>query len=216
MKTVYFVRHGESENNAARRYNSFDTPLSSKGIEQAHTIAERCAKLPIELIYASTMPRSRQTAEIIARKVPVALEESGHFKERITASRILGKDRHDPEVKAIVEQNWEHFHDPKWRFEDGENFQDLKDRALAGLELLASRPEQHILVVSHGFFTLIIAATVIFGNDLSSQECAHIIGGLDDLENTAISIIKQHTKVRRFSGRSQWLLRVWNDHAHLG
>jgi probable phosphoglycerate mutase len=216
MKTVYFVRHGESENNAAERYNSFDTPLSPKGVGQAHVIAERCAKLPIELIYASTMPRSRQTAEIIAKKIPVAIEESGHFRERITASRILGRDRNDPEVRTIVEENWKHFQDPKWRFEDGENFQDLKTRALAGLELLASRPEEHILVVSHGFFMFVIAAAVIFGNDLSSEECAHIIGGLGDLENTAMAVVKKHKEVRRFSGDSEWILHVWNDHAHLG
>jgi broad specificity phosphatase PhoE len=215
MKTIYFVRHGQSENNAAKRYNKFDTPLSEKGKLQAQAIAERCTKLPVDLIYASTMPRSRQTAEIIAQKISAPIEESGLFRERITASRILGRSRDEPEVREIARTNWEHFHDPEWRFEDGENFQDLKDRALAGLALLASRPEENILVVSHGFFMFVMAAAVMFGQDLTSRECLHIIESLGDLENTAISVVQQKDD-RKSATRSQWLLRVWNDHAHLG
>ncbi len=215
MKTVYFVRHGESENNAIKHYNTSDTPLSLIGERQAEMVAERCTKLPVELIVASDMLRAQQTAKIISGRIHINVETCPHFRERITATSILGKSRKDPHVMAAVALSEENFHTVGWRYEDGENFEDLKSRALNGLRYLEERPEKEIVVVSHGFFMFVMAAAVMFGSELSSHECLHIINGLGRLENTSLTVAKRDEE-KRNNKRSEWRLVVWNDHAHLG
>ena len=215
MKTVYFVRHGESENNASARYNAFDTRLSQKGEQQAAEIAERCAKLPIQAIIASDMLRAQQTAGIIAQRIGIEIQTSDLFREKITSTRILGKKHDDPEAIKIVKESDENFHVPTWRNSDGENFEDLKQRALKGFDYLANRKEDSILVVTHGFFLYFIAAVALFGTELTSHECSHIMHGLGDSKNSSLAIIKQR-KIERVGDRSSWEISVWNDHSHLG
>ncbi len=214
MKTVYFVRHGESKNNAIKHYNTPDTPLSVKGEEQAEIVGERCKKLPIEIIIASDMHRAQQTAKIISSQIQRDVETCAFFRERITATSILGKSRKDPSVMGAVTLSKQNFHTVGWRYEDGENFEDLKARALKGLAYLEERPEKEIVVVSHGFFMFIMAAVVMFGHELTSRECLHLVQGLGRLENTSLSVAKRNSDRR--DGRSDWRLTVWNDHAHLG
>ncbi|MDO8451619.1 MAG: histidine phosphatase family protein [bacterium] len=215
MKTIYFVRHGESENNAVRRFNSIDTPLSEIGMGQAETIAKRLARLPIKAIVSSDMLRAQQTSLIISSRIGIPVETSSYFRERVSATSILGKKRDDPSTVAAMKKIQDHFHDSGWRYEDGENFEDLKKRAIEGLEYLEKRNEDAMAVVSHGIFMYIIAATVMFGSSLTSRECMHIMESLGKLENTALTVVKRRSSKVEGS-QSPWRLMVWNDHAHLG
>ncbi|QQG37677.1 MAG: histidine phosphatase family protein [Candidatus Kaiserbacteria bacterium] len=215
MKTVYFVRHGESVNNATHKYNDIDTPLSKAGEAQALEIAKRCQQLPIDVVVASDMERARQTAGHIVAGTNLKTEFSALFRERITATVILGRDHDDPEVRKIVMESWDRFDEPGWRFPGGENFEDLKMRALAALDFLAERTESNILVVSHGFFMYVVAAAILFGKEMTSHECRHVINGFGQLENTALSVATRGGEVNK-TARSEWVLEVWNDHAHLG
>lgn len=62
----FFVRHGESVWNAARRVQGqSDVPLSAIGLAQAHEAAGRIAGQPVGAIFASPLQRARRTAEII-------------------------------------------------------------------------------------------------------------------------------------------------------
>lgn len=215
MKTIYFVRHGESENNAVRRFNAIDTPLSEIGKKQAETIANRLTKLPVKIIVSSDMLRAQQTSQIISSRIGIAFETSALFRERISATSILGKRRDDPAVAEAMKKIHEHFHVADWRYEDGENFEDLKSRALQGLEYLETKSEDAIAVVSHGIFMYFIAAAVMFGSSLTSRECLHIMESLGELENTALTVVK-HRSSKGARSQSLWRLMVWNDHAHLG
>lgn len=215
MKTIYFVRHGESENNATHKYNSIDTPLSKRGEQQAEIIAERCSKLSAEIIIASDMLRAQQTAKTIASRTGLSIETNKCFRERVSATSILGKSRDDVEAAAAMKMIEENFHVPEWRYEDGENFEGLKQRALEGLDHVAQRPESNIIVVSHGYFMYVVVAAVMFGRDLTSHECKHVIESLGELENTALTVVK-HRRTSTSESRSPWRLIVWNDHAHLG
>jgi len=218
MKTIYLVRHGESDNNATGRYNSPDSGLSASGREQAMHIAKRCEKLPIDVIISSEIIRAKDTATTIASHMGKELEFSDFFTERKLPSSLQGKERKAPEVSAAIQAIQDNFHTPGYRFEDGENFEDLKTRALAGLKFLENRPEEHILVVTHGFFLTILAAAVIFGEKLTSEECMAMMRGLQVMRNTGLSILRfdDHTGQGLDGLESPWQLRVWNDHAHLG
>lgn len=210
MKNIYFVRHGESEGNVGPILQSFTTPLTPKGREQAEYIAERATKLPVEAIISSPMARARETAEIILVKVSKPIEYSDLFGERRRPAEIIGQPKDAPrsiEIKKIVEEN---FHLPTYRFSDEENFEDLKSRAKEALAYLAARPEDNVLVVTHGLFMRIVLAYVIHGEALTSEECVRFIHGLN-MENTGLTILGYDA-----TKRSPWWLWVWNDHAHLG
>jgi len=82
-----FVRHGATAPNLAglRCGGDLDVPLTAVGRRQAADVAERIARLdpPVKLIVTSDLKRNRETADIIARKLPgVTLLVQPAFSER--------------------------------------------------------------------------------------------------------------------------------------
>ena len=78
----FFVRHGESVWNAARRVQGqSDVPLSAIGLAQAHEAAGRIAGQPVGAIFASPLQRARRTAEIIngTLGLPISFHAAGSF-----------------------------------------------------------------------------------------------------------------------------------------
>jgi len=75
---ILLVRHGETEWNRERRNQGrFDSPLTERGIAQAHAIGRLIAVLPnaaAARIVASPLGRARRTAEIISEHLDPALE----------------------------------------------------------------------------------------------------------------------------------------------
>ncbi len=219
MKTVYFVRHGESEANAGREiYHGEATPLTEKGREQARFIAKRCAKLEAEVLIASTAVRAQQTASFIAESTGLPVEVSGLFTERKQPPELMGRSRTDEDAIRL-EHEWAlTLLKDGVRVGGGENFADLKARVLEGLRHLHERPEERILVVSHGFFLHMLVALVTLGESLTSAEFNRVAPAVW-MDNTGLTRIEYRDQVfTRIDGERHrgWVLRVWNDHAHLG
>ncbi|MDP4020882.1 MAG: histidine phosphatase family protein [Candidatus Adlerbacteria bacterium] len=215
MKTIYLVRHGESEANISQNHGSPDSPLTERGHQQAKFIAERASKLPVELLISSDFTRARQTAEHISKKIGLEPEISRLFGESKGPSRFFNASYEDQEAITAFAQMRENYGKPGWRFEDGENFEDHHTRAMAALQLLADKKEERILVVTHGMFLRILAAHVIFGAEITAHECQRVVHSLET-ENTGLTIFNYGSSF--YDGRSRenpWLLWVYNDHAHL-
>lgn len=143
---IYFLRHGETEYNAERRYQGTrDIPLSAAG-----RAALRPPGLAPAVVYTSTLCRTIQTAEILfpgARIQPVAdLREMcfGDFEGR---SYIEMGD--DPDYRAWVE-GWCLGRCPG-SMEDRAQFIDRVCRAFAALvdEALAAG-EESLVIIAHG------------------------------------------------------------------
>lgn len=223
MKTVYFVRHGESAANVATpnregRYEGEASPLTEKGREQAQFIAKRCTNLPAEALIASTATRAKQTAEYISEATGLALEVNGLFTERKIPKELLGCLRNDPASKAMEEMWMRSFFQDDVRVGTGENFADLKARVLQALEYLLRRREKHMLVATHGFFLHMVIAVVTLGESLTAAEFNRVAPAVW-IDNTGIARIDYRDQVfTRVDGKrgTGWVLRVWNDHAHLG
>ncbi len=75
---ILLVRHGETEWNLRRRgQGRFDSPLTERGVAQAHAIGRLLGTLPIAAaarIVASPLGRARRTAEIVREHVDPAPE----------------------------------------------------------------------------------------------------------------------------------------------
>ena len=67
---IYFVRHGETVLTPTRKFSgtgALDPELMQDGLDQAELVAEEAVKLGAEVLIASPLKRTRQTAEAIAR-----------------------------------------------------------------------------------------------------------------------------------------------------
>lgn len=60
-----FVRHGETDGNHARIFQTAEQPLNARGLAQAEAASEVLKGEKIQRIVASTMPRAWVTAEIL-------------------------------------------------------------------------------------------------------------------------------------------------------
>ena len=73
-RPFYFVRHGETETNAAGLIaGSLDVVLTARGREQAFAAGEALSSEPITAIYVSPLKRARETAEPIAARFHLPL-----------------------------------------------------------------------------------------------------------------------------------------------
>ena len=86
---VYFVRHGETNLNAARTLQPADSELSAKGEEQAKFLAKRVSQLPIDVIISSPMKRAQQTAGIINAALQKQIIYSELLQERARGKEIV-------------------------------------------------------------------------------------------------------------------------------
>lgn len=211
MKTIYFIRHGESEGNTGPVRQDGFSVLSDRGREQAAFMAERCSKLPIDILVSSTMTRAQQTASIIGDKIGKEILSSELFAERRRPSAQTGKPKDDLEALNIDKEIWNNFGTAEYRHSDEENFEDLRNRVRQALEFLVNCPEENIAVVTHGFFMRIIMAYVVFRERLTGKECELFMRTFH-MENTGLTILK-------YAGPDKeppWWVWTWNDHAHLG
>ena len=210
-KTVYFVRHGQSEGNVGTVYQPLNSPLTEKGREQAKYIAERVAAFSFESIVSSPLTRAKETAETIAERVKKPIEFSDLFVERRKPTNLNGKSHADEDAQAL-NNDWEKsLYTSGYRAQDGENFDELMLRAAQALKHLANRPEKELLVVTHGFFLRTMVAYIILGKKIDGDAFKHFQYRVRT-QNTGLSVLEFDSEL----GDLSWRLLVWNDHAHLG
>jgi broad specificity phosphatase PhoE len=216
QKTIYFFRHGQSEGNI-QHLDSINEDihlaeqyLTELGREQSQRLAKRIAKFELDVLLSSTLTRARETTEIISQYSDYNIEYSDFFIERQKPSSIIGKLRSD-ELILATENAWKHsLFNSGEQVEDGDSYDTMIVRVDKALELLQSRPEQNIGVVTHQFFlnTLIIRA--ILGDTINPE----LYDRLQEqywIENAGLTIL-QYNPEYPYTG---WRVWVYNDHSHL-
>lgn len=211
-KTVYFVRHGQSEDNARPVFQSQHSPLNERGKEQAEKIAERAARLEFDHLISSPYLRARETAEAISRVTGKVPEFSDLFVERIKPSAIEGKLYDDTEAKELNEK-WRETHFAKGlKVEDGENYEEIVARADKALEFLEDHEGENLVVVTHGLFFRTMMLRVILGDSMTEANLKSFQHAAT-MKNTGLSVL-QYSKWQE--EKPKWCLWIYNDHSHLG
>ena len=205
------MRHGQSEDNVTPVFQSPDSPLNEKGKRQAESIAQRVSKLSFDALIASPFERAKQTAEAIATATDKVAEYSDLFVERVKPSYLNGKPYADEKAHALWREWEKSLYASGTRVDDGENFDDLIARADKALTFLQNRPEQSLVVVTHGYFLRTIVARVLLGTLLSGEAFKHI-QRTADMENTGLTVLQYRES---FEKKPAWRLWIYNDHAHL-
>lgn len=209
---LYLVRHGQTPQNKARRFQGPDAILSPDGEVQAGKVAERLKNLEIDEIWSSPMRRAQQTAEIINQYQNVKIDTIEELAELRRPSSLHGKKWSDPEVQAIKYLGIEHQTDPFFKVEDSESFNDLVQRArqlqIKVEQKAAEVPEDFtLLMTSHGIMLGTFLLTVLLGGQDSSMIMLDALKRLK-IQNTGISVL-EHTKDRG------WTILTVSDYAHL-
>jgi len=187
--TFYFVRHGESEGNAARIFTGHsDSPLTSRGRTQAAAVADELDKVKFDRIVSSDLSRSRDTAEVIAKRRGIPVEVVPELREIDVGERT---GRTFDETVGMPDWNDDGF--VAWP--GGETLDQVVARTLGAIERLTREsPGKTILVVGHGGVNRILLS--------------HFQGILPRLDrtpggNTNISVVhtdgKTHTVERLFA-----------------
>ena len=163
---IYSARHGETEFNV--RFclcGRLDIPLTDKGIEQAHALADSLIGMGIEKIYCSDLSRAVVTAEIVGEKLGISPIPDARLRETDFGA-MERQRRDDPEFLrrrfAFAE-----------RFPDGESILQSAHRVYGFLdEIIADDNGKTILLVSHGWTNKMIAS---YFKDMSNDEFGEFV-----------------------------------------
>lgn len=149
MTTLYLIRHGRSEWNAANRVQGqADPPLDDLGREQARALAAHLRGTTFAALYASPLLRARATAEAIAAECNLPVTFDARLMERHMGewTGLTGDD-----INARYGHSTLH---PDWRLSGppgGEGQAALIARMAAVMdEILIAHPNGAVAVVGHG------------------------------------------------------------------
>src|SRR5262245_13268244 len=82
VERIFFIRHGETVDNAARVVQKPNSPLSAKGLRQAELLGARLAGEGITHILSSDFPRAAVTAEFLGRATRATIQYEPLLQER--------------------------------------------------------------------------------------------------------------------------------------
>ena len=129
----------------------YDSPLTATGLAQARALAEYWRAHPPEFdrVFCSTLARARQTAEVVAGTLNLAVQASDLWREWDNGP-LAGLDREEA-LRRYPIPAFRHDLDP-FTLEGGESQAAIRARALLALEAVWQSGASNILVVSHGGF----------------------------------------------------------------
>ena len=109
MALVILIRHGQTDENVSGKISGQGAaPLNARGQEQARLAAEVLAPLGITHLLSSPVARARQTAEVIAQRLGLSIEEAPGLHEVDYGDwegSFFSTQRSHPAAHAV-------FHDP--------------------------------------------------------------------------------------------------------
>ena len=148
MKEIYLLRHGDTDATEKGYFAGWtDVPLSPKGERRINKVREILKGVEFERVFVSPLCRTQETARLVAPSESWEVREE--IKERSFGS-WEGKSWEDLEKESPEEVK-------KWREAPslfvppgGESFSTILERVVPFWEELLGRPEERVLVVTHG------------------------------------------------------------------
>ena len=199
---LLLVRHGESapaqlDRPAPTVDGHSDPELAPEGHEQAERLAERLALEQIDAIYVTTLRRTHQTAEPLAKRLGLTPVVEPDLREIYlgewegVAFRKYVAERHPTAVQMFLEQRWD-------VIPGAESNAQFGGRVRAGLErIVAAHAGERVVVVVHGG---VIGQALALASGASTFS---FVGA----DNASISQI--------VAMPNPWVIRRFNDTAHL-
>jgi alpha-ribazole phosphatase len=150
MPKLLLIRHGKALlQDAGRFWGRTNLKLSDVGLQQAEQLGERLAKMKISAVYSSSLARASRTAEIIASRHRLAVQERDElcecnfgYVEGLTYDEIT--QRYPQLAGELMSMR-------KVAFPGGESLEQLNARILSFLKTLSDfKPDSTVAIVAHG------------------------------------------------------------------
>lgn len=161
-KTIYLIRHAESEKNKDPLSDNLENRLTAIGIKQAHRLARKLQSKPLDKIFTSNSLRATETAKIL------------HIKTRIEPIEL----EYIFERKCAYQNNEE--------FTYTESFEDLKIRLAKTKIFLEESEFTRVAMVSHAGFIKALSLYLILGELFDEELLKKTESGLI-LNNTGMA-----------------------------
>jgi probable phosphoglycerate mutase len=197
---THLLRHGQTEHTPERRFSGRnDLPLSRTGRAEAQAAAARVAELGIDVVVASPLRRTRETAEIVAASLdlPVTFDDDLVELDFGKLEGLSGDEARTAHPLAVRR----FFSDVTVAAPGGESIADVSARvARARRRILSEHAGQTVLIVSHVTpIKLLLAGGLGAGDDVVHRVF---------LEAASLSTVT-------WSSDGRTSVRLVNDTAHL-
>lgn len=202
MLYLYFVRHGQTEWNVAKKIQGRqNSNLTEKGVEDARQLGKSLKDIDWTGIYSSPSSRAVKTAEIIKGDFPILInQDKGLMEMHLDDWEGMTME----EIKAINTHQHNNYwnHPSLFQHEAGESFEDVKERLKQFIaELLLKHESGSILIVTHG---VVIKMVQNIGNQYN----------IDQLWNTPYIDGTSVTKLKIVNEKIEILLEGDLSHRH--
>jgi broad specificity phosphatase PhoE len=149
VTTVYLARHGQSDWNAAGRWQGHaDRPLTALGLRQAADLAEELAGVPLDAVYSSDLRRARETAEAVAGPRGLQVSAVADLRE-VDVGSWSGLTR--AEAMERFPREFRRWAEGEHGWEDGESYERMAERVVIAVRRIAAmHAGESVLVVAHG------------------------------------------------------------------
>lgn len=206
---LFLIRHGEAHSNveAVIAGERGDRGLTERGVAQARALAQRLAagEIAADVLYASTLPRARMTAEHVAGALGLPIEWDDDLQElrpgEADGMRIEDARAAYPGFQRFLIEPFTPI------APGGESWGSFQARTSAALERLIQRHQgETIVAVAHGgTIEMSFLYLLGLGPQARMRHAFHV-------RNTALTHWRH---VEAFGGRQEWQLVAHNDHWHL-
>ncbi len=180
---IYFVRHGETDGNLARRHQHPDTELNETGKAQVVAVSKMLEALAPTHIITSTNVRAIETARVVGQVCNIIPETHSAFEEFHRPTRLIGQRYVS---LATAHYIW-------WWFwgrgseVDGETYQQFIERIITARTYLESLPsDARVVVVSHAVFTNLFLQHVCRDRKMRLHEALYRFVRVLRIKNTAV------------------------------
>lgn len=186
LMRLFLVRHAESlGNHELRLQGRREFPLTERGRAQAQALAEGLAAAPLRAVYASTIGRAMQTAEVIAAKAGLDVISEPRLEEYDFGEAVSGltwreiRETH-PEIVDALRSNQSDF--PRYPGEEGRAA--FQSRVRAAMADITQRHDgdENVAVITHA------GPIAVFLLDVLGRDYARPIPFV--LDNASISTVE--------------------------
>ena len=173
--TIVLVRHGETDCNRDNRFQGHaDPPLNDVGRAQARALAAELRGERFAALYTSPLRRASETAAILGTELGLEPQAEASLME-VDVGSWSGLTRGD--VEARFPDGFARWLEYGHGWEDGETYEKLGERVVAGLSSFGARHQHETVVaVTHGGpirSALAAAEGVPFGE---ARRAIHVLG----------------------------------------
>jgi probable phosphoglycerate mutase len=193
MNIFYIIRHGETENNRAKRLSGWtiDTPLTDTGLIPTKNVIAKLANLHIDEMHSSDVGRAFITAYVIARGL--------NFTKEIKRLSGLREVSYGDVANMYASEAYKLYprldRDTYFTPPNGESLDHMQQRVLTTVDQLdKSHTDANIVLVCHSGVMAALRASHIgqdFGEHNISEAYAHDYVGKFTFKNNIVTSFEE-------------------------